>query len=353
MLLLLNLAVMGWIGVEWLQRYQDRFLERAEQALIENNEAEAIRALDAHLRRYPDDSAAAHRVEVLREDYRQRYLEEAEAHLQVGDKVSAIRAYRNHIQAYPDDYDTRLKLAELYEELDINEASEALYRDILSEKEGSGDRLESVARQRLFRHVNEWANGIKIEADRLFEEGEFETAAAEYTRVINLRSRNPALEAGKATRMQAIAAINDVIAKRAFSLWRSGEADALGELDSEYDNGVFPDGPVPGGVMRQRKAMLSNYFWDYADRLFEREDWGRAAEMYRVTLDMRNAGSGNEPDPNTPTLLFNYALSQYRDGNHDEALKALQRIQSEFPYHEKAAVSQLSQELEESMQSGE
>lgn len=346
-LLVLNLGVMAWFGYHWHQRYQDRYLDRAEQALIEGNKAGAIRAFSAHMRDYPDDDSTAVRLEDLQQQYRRRYLDEAEAHLQTDDKVAAIKEYRSHIEDYPDDYEVRLKLARLYEELNINDASESMYRNIIEELSGSGNRVEAIARQRLLRHINKWANEIKIRADRLFEKGQFEAAAEEYTRVINLRSRNPALDAGDAVRSRAVAALNDVIAKRAFSLWRSGNEDALDDLTSDRDSEVFPDTTVPAEVMSQRTIMLSNYFWDYADRLFEREDWHHAAGMYKHAREMRNSAGTEGADPNTPTLLFNYAVSEHRAGNPRNALEAVKRLQRDYAYHEKAAVSRLKQELED------
>lgn len=349
-LLFLNLAVMSWFGVYWYERYRDRYLDAAEQALINDDKAEAIRAFSAHMRHYPDDSSTAKRLKNLQRNYRRRYLDEAEAHLQVGDEVSAIKEYRNHIKDYPDDYEVRLKLAGLYEDLDINDAAESLYRDMIRETQGSGGRIEAVARERLLRHVNEWANDIKIQADRLFEKGDFETAAEEYARVINLRSRNPALSAGKAAKKRAVAALNDVIARRAFSLWRAGREEAVKEeLESPYDGTVFPDGPVPADVMRQREIMLSNFFWDYADRLFEKEDWPRAARMYTVARKMRNAADPAGDDPNTPTLLFNYAVSEYRAGNPRKAFEAVQRLREDYAYHEEAAVKDLMKQIEQSL----
>lgn len=352
LLLVLNLAVMAWFGYRWYTGYQYRFLEQAEQALVEGDRATAIRAFSAHVRNHPEDRGTAERLERLRQEYRRRYLKRAEAHLKVGDKVAAIDDYRQHIEHYPGDYDTQLKLAKLYEQLGINDSAESLYRQLIKELDGSGSRLEAVARQRLLRHINEWANGIKRGADRLFREGDFEAAASEYGRVISLRSRNPALFSGDAQSARALSALNNVIAKRAFSLWRAGGADADDmALTSAHDRDVFRDesrsGRPPADVMRQRRIMLSNFFWDYADQLFDREQWRQAGDMYATAREMRAAANNGSDDPNAPTLLFNYALSEYRAGNTGEARHALDRIQRDYPYHEKAAVKQLQEKLGE------
>jgi len=353
-LLALNLAAMSWFGYHWYGHYRNRYLERAEQALIDGHRAVAIRAFSAHLRRHPEDQASAERLKQLRQEYRRRYLDQADAHLKLGDQVAAIDEYRQHIEHYPDDYDAQLKLAKLYEQLNINDSAESLYRQLIKELDGSGSRVEALARQRLLRHINEWANGIKREADRLFEQGDYEAAAGEYARVISLRSRNPALFHDNAQSLRAMSALNNVIAKRAFSLWRAGGADVDDmALTCPQDQDIFTgkgrNGRPPADVMRQRRIMLSNFFWDYADRLFDREQWRQAGDMYATAREMRAAANDGSEDPNTPTLLFNYALSEYRAGNAGEALNALQRIQRDYAYHEKAAVRQLKQQIEEAL----
>ncbi len=349
----MNLGLMAWLGFYWYGHYRNRYLDQAEQAAIEGDTAVAIRAYRTHLRHRPSDADAAGILQQLEKEYRTRFLEKAEAHLKVGDQVAAIGEYRSHIEHYPGDHEVQLKLAKLYEQLGINDSAESIYRGIIKDLEGSGGRIEAIARERLLRHVNSWANDIKRRADKLFLAGEFEAAAGEYAKVIRLRSRNPALVHEGVGNRRAVAALNNVIAKRAFSLWRSGREDALrSELVSPQDARVFAeknrDGRPPAEVMRQREVMLANLFWDYADRQFEAEHWQSAADLYRRTLQMRLQAQGGE-DPNTPTLLFNYALSEYRAGNPDPALDALERIQRDYAYHEKAAVRQLKQQLEEAV----
>jgi len=182
-------------------------------------------------------------------------------------------------------------------------------------------------------------------------EGKFKAAAEEYARVINLHSRNPVLYSDNIARRRALGVFNNVVAKRTFSLWRAGHKEALKEkLASNYDKKLFPDGPVPEEVMRQRKIMLSNFFWDYADSLFNQESWRRAAEMYAAACEIRKAAAPEGEDPNTPTLLFNYALSEYRAGNHHRALEAVRRLREDYAYHEKAAVDKLLREVNEAIE---
>ena len=145
-------------------------------------------------------------------------------------------------------------------------------------------------------------------------------------------------------------AFNNIVARRAFTLWRMGQvADPTDVLVTDYDAKVFTGNRrgarVPPEVYSQRRNMLSNFFWDYADELFAQEQWGKAADMYARAEQLRTGASNGETDPNTPVLLLNYALSRYRAGDDIAAYRTLTRINREFPYHEKARVEELMKKV--------
>jgi tetratricopeptide (TPR) repeat protein len=349
LLLLLNLCVIAFFGYQWLLHYRNRFLDKADQALIAGDKAAAIQALTRQTQTYPQDQAAAARLKTLQEEYRRRYLDAAEAGLRVGDKVAAIDAYQQQIRHYPQDYQSRLKLAQLYTDLGIYDEAESVYRNMLDAVAGD-DPLHAATNGKLFRLIVGWSNGIKKEADAYFARDDFPDALAGYEKVEALRARNPALDTRGTDRTLAIRAFNNIVARRAFTLWRMGRvADPSRELVTDYDAKIFTGGRrggrIPPTIYSQRRGMLSNFFWDYADELFRQEKWGEAADMYARAEQLRNGAQGGETDPNTPVLLLNYALSRYRAGDNIAAYRTLERINREFPYHEKARVEQLLEEV--------
>lgn len=349
LLLLLNLCVIAFFGYQWLLHYRNRFLDKADQALIAGDRAAAIQALTRQTQTYPRDKAAAVRLKALKLEYSRRFLDAAEAGLRVGDKVAAIDAYQQQIRHYPQDYQARLKLARLYTELGIYDEAESVYRNML-DGIAADDPLHAAANGRLFRLIVGWSNRIKKEADEYFEQGDFPAALAGYEKVEALRARNPALDATGTDRTLAVRAFNNIVARRAFTLWRMGRvANPSGELVTDYDVKVFATGrnggQIPPAVYSQRRSMLSNFFWDFADDLFTQEKWGEAADMYARAEQLRNGMSGGGTDPNTPVLLLNYALSRYRAGENIAAYRTLVRINREFPYHEKARVEELLREV--------
>jgi TolA-binding protein len=349
LLLLLNLGVFSWLAYQWHYHYKNRYLDEAEQALIAGDQETAIRALSSQIKTYPGDKASAARLKKLEASYEHRYLDEARAMLRINDKVGAIAVYQEHIKHYPDDYRGQLELAQVYVDLGSNDAAESLYRGILDNAD-SKSRIYKSAGRRLFRLIIDWSNAIKKGADKSFEKGDFRAALAGYDKVLNLRARNPALAAITADRVLAVRAYNNIIARRAFTLWRLGEVqDPVRELASDYDAQVFAaeghGGKVAPAVYDQRRIMLSNYFWDYADVLFQEKNWKLAADNYNTALKLRNEASHGDTDPNTPTLLLDQALSLYHAGEIVTAYRSLVRINREFPYHEKARVSALLEEV--------
>lgn len=349
LLLLLNLCVFSWLGYQWMYHYENRYLDKAEQALIAGDQEAAIRALTSQTNNYPEDKVAAARLEELKASYEHRYINEARARLRINDKVGAIAAYQEHIKHYPEDYRAQLELAQVYADTGSNDAAESMYRGILDNADAKSPVYKAAGRK-LFRLIVNWSNLIKKDADKSFDKGDFRAAVAGYDKVLNLRARNPALAAGTPDRVLAIRAFNNIIARRAFTLWRLGEVkDPVGELASDYDAQVFAsdghDGKVPPGVYDQRRIILSNFFWDYADALFKEKDWKRAADIYSTALKLRSEASPDAADPNTPTLLLNYALSCYRAGDYVTAYRSLVRISRDFPFHEKARVNELLDEV--------
>lgn len=349
LLLLLNLCVVSWLGYQWHRRYENRYLDQVEKALIEGDQETAIQALTSQINTYPGDTASAARLEELKAGYEHRYIDEARARLRINDKVGAIAAYQEHIKQYPDDYRARLELAQIYVGLGSNDAAESLYRGIL-DNAGAKTPVYRVAGRKLLRLIVTWSNAIKKDADKSFDRGDFNTALAGYDKVLNLRARNPALATKTPDRVLAVRAYNNIIARRAFTLWRLGEVkDPARELASDYDAKVFAaegrGGKVSPSVYDQRRVILSNFFWDYADGLYKGKDWKQAASMYSAALTLRNEVSPEEPDPNTPTLLLDYALSLYRSGDYAKAYRSLARINREFPYHEKVRIKELLEEV--------
>lgn len=349
LLLLLNLGAVSWLGYQHYEEYRHRFLDRAEQALIEGDREAAIRALSGEVQNYPEDREAAGRLKQLREEYRRRYLREAEASLRTGDKVGAVNALQQQIRHYPDDFSSHLELARLYTELDSNGEAETVYRDILA-RTSPDAAVHKRAERLLFKLIVGWSNNLKRQADRDFEQGDYAAALAGYDKVIHLRARNPALATNRPDRTLAVRAYNNVIAKRAFTLWLLDRTESpLRELASDYDEQVFAGQGrgkrAPPGVYDQRRIMLSNFYWDYADRLYRQESWQKAAEMYKQARQLRNAVTDDGQDPNTPALLLNYALSLYRAGDTGTAYDTLVRLHRDFPYHEKARVEELLKEV--------
>ena len=349
LLLLLNLCVISWLGYHWYQHYKNRYLDRAEQAFITGDQETAIRALTSQVTTYPGDTASAARLGELKAAFEHRYIDEARSRLRINDKVGAIAAYQEHIKHYPDDYQARLELAQVYVGLGSNDAAESLYRGILDNAEANSP-VYRVAGRKLFRLIVTWSNAIKKNADKSFGKGDFNSALAGYDKVLNLRARNPALATMTPDRVLAVRAYNNIIARRAFTLWRMGEVkDPSRELASDYDVQAFAaegrGGKVAPAVYDQRRVILSNFFWDYADALFKGKDWKQAAAMYSDALTLRNEVSPEEPDPNTPTLLLDYALSLYHAGDYVTAYRILVRVNREFPYHEKVRVKELLEEV--------
>jgi len=349
LLLLLNLCVISWLGYQWHDHYKNRYLNEAEQALIAGDQGSAIRALTSQIKTYPGDRASAARLEELKASYERRYLVDARARLRINDKVGAIAAYQEHIKQYPDDYRARLELAQVYVDLGSNDAAESLYRGIL-DNAGEKTPVYRVAGRKLLRLIVTWSNAIKKDADKSFEKGDFRAALSGYDKVLNLRARNPALATKTPDRVLAVRAYNNIIARRAFTLWRLGEVkDPARELASDYDTQVFAaegrGGKVAPAVYDQRRIILSNFFWDYADALFKGKNWKLAADNYDTALKLRNRASHGDADPNTPTLLLDYAISMYRAGDLVTAYRSLVRINRDFPYHEKVRVSELLEEV--------
>jgi tetratricopeptide (TPR) repeat protein len=349
LLLLLNLCVISWLGYQWHYHYRNRYLDEAEQALIAGDQGSAIRALTSQIRAYPGDRASAARLEELKASYERRYLDDARARLRINDRVGAIAAYQEHIKHYPDDYRGQLELAQVYVDLGSNDAAESLYRGILDNADAKS-RIHKSAGRKLFRLIVDWSNTIKKDADKSFEKGDFRAALSGYEKVLNLRARNPALATMTPDRVLAVRAYNNIIARRAFTLWRLGELkDPVRELASDYDPRVFAaegrGGKVAPAVYNQRRIILSNFFWDYADALFKGKNWKPAADNYDTALKLRNQASHGDADPNTPTLLLDYAISMYRAGDSVTAYRSLVRIKRDFPYHEKARVEELLGEV--------
>lgn len=346
LLLLLNLGAVSWLGWQWYDHYRHRFLDRADQALISGDRETAIRALSGEVEHYPADADAAARLKQLQQQYRQRFLKQATDSLRTGDKVGAIAAYRKQIRAYPEDYITRMKLARLYAAVGSNEEAESVYRGIMDSLKPD-DNLYKAASRYLFRLIVAWSNRLKREADMRFDQGDYAGALVGYDKVITLRARNPALHAASADQRLALGAYNNVIARRAFTLWRQGTTARPGrELTSDYDKQVFDSsGRVPPQVYIQRETMLSNLFWDYADEMYRQKNWDKAADMYRRTESMRRTINAGESDPDTPSLLQNYALSLYHGGDNATAYKVLQRLQRDYPWHNKGQVSELLEEV--------
>ena len=349
LLLLLNLGLVSWLGHGWYTRYANRYLDQAEQALIAGDQATALRALQAHVRLHPEDQASAGRLRTLQAEHARRYLDQARARLRVNDRVGAIAAYQEQVKQYPEDYRAQLELARLYADLGSNDSAEAVYRGIVAHAPADSG-VRRLADRRLFRLLVEWSNGIKKDADSSFYHGDLQAALAGYDKVLNLRARNPALASKTSDRVLALRAYNSIIARRAYTLWRLGQArEPAAELDSDYDATVFADGGHPGRLApemrRQRQVMLSNFFWDDADARFNAHDWKQAAALYDKALQLRGRASPDTPDPNTPTLLQDYALSLYRAGDAAAAYPLLQRLRREFPYHEQARVKELLDEV--------
>lgn len=349
LLLLLNLGAVAWLGYQWRQQYRHRFLDQAEDALIAGDKETAIRALRGEMQYYPDDEQAAARLKQLQDEYRQRYLKQAEESLRTGDRVGAVNAYQQQIRHFPEDYASRMRLARLYTGTGSYEEAESVYRGVL-DGTAADDAVHDRAGRLLFRLIVNWSNNIKRQADRDFEQGDYAAALAGYDKVIHLRARNPALATDRPDRALAVRAFNNVIAKRAFTLWLLDRTTApVQELVSDYDAEIFAGQGggkrAPPSVYDQREIILSNFYWDYADRLYRQKSWQKAAEMYDTAKNLRDAISPGQPDPNTPALLLNYALSLYRAGDNTAAYKTLVRINRDFPYHEKARVEQLLEEV--------
>ena len=346
LLLLLNLGAVSWLGWQWYDHYRHRFLDRADQAQISGDRETAIRALSDEVEHYPGNAAAAARLQQLQQEYRQRFLKQAADSLRTGDKGGAIAAYQQQIRSYPEDYGTRMKLARLYVEVGSNQEAESVYRGIMDSLDPD-KALYHAASRNLFRLIVAWSNRLKREADMRFDQGDYAGAMDGYDKVINLRARNPALHAASADRRLALGAYNNVIAKRAFTLWRQGTiARPQSELTSDYDKQVFDSGGrVPPQVYIQRETMLSNLFWDYADALYQQENWNKAADMYRRAGNMRRAINAGKPDPDTPSLLQNYALSLYHGGDAAAAYKVLLRLRHDYPYHNKGQIGKLLEQV--------
>src|SRR5690606_1907153 len=167
-LLAANLAVMSWLAWQTWQSHRDRFLEQAETHLAAGRTEAALRALSLHLEHYPGDEEVEKRRAALETRYHQSLLGEARRRLAAEDRAGAVAAFKDYLERVPDDVKVQLELAKLYEGLGAEDEAELAYRRVAEAgPAGAGAASVDEARNRLFRLVNERANGLKRRADTL------------------------------------------------------------------------------------------------------------------------------------------------------------------------------------------
>jgi hypothetical protein len=122
-----------------------------------------------------------------------------------------------------------------------------------------------------------------------------------------------------------VRAFDSVVAKRAFVAWQAGQTEDPGSmLKSRYDKDIAPKTRDPGQFRLQReadrRAMLSDLFWDEGDRLFESEQWEAAISAYVQAGRFRPHQAGGH-GLDMAALQYNLAYSEFRAGRARAALE--------------------------------
>lgn len=354
-LLAANLGVMSWLAWQHWQGHRDRFLEQAESHLVAGRPEAALRALSLHLEHHPGDREAEERRAALEVQYNQFLLADARRRLAADDRAGAVAAFKGYLARVPDDRKVQLELAKLYEKLGAEDEAELAYRRIVQGKARGADAAAvDQARHRLFRLVNERANGLKRRADALASQKKYEEALPLYDQVIALRARNPALDTATPDRTLAVRAFDAVVARRAFVAWQARlTEDPRSELASRHDAELAPGDRNPAAFRLEReevrRSMLSDLFWEQGDRLFESEEWEGAIRAYRQASRFRPGQAAGGHDLDLAALEYNLAYSEFRAGRAQAALERLERLATEIPGYDRVNVNTLRQRIRESL----
>jgi tetratricopeptide (TPR) repeat protein len=347
-LLLLNFAALGWLGLQQYSRHQQRFVTQADTLLVQGDVNGALQALRLHLDRYPEDADAVQRLQRIEHERLQGLLAEAEELLKVDDRAGAVAALKSYLSLAPADSRTRIRLARLYEDLGVRDAAERMYRLILSEPalEDTDPATFDDARRRLHRLVNGWANELKRRADALTGGGDHDAADRLYAEVIELRARNPALDTDTPDRLLALRAFDSTVAARRYAAWLGGRGTAPeDDFSTPFDAALGRRAGNPALFLAERRAerrrMLSDQIWALADRRFGEEDWQSARDAYIAAIESRPLEADPDHDLSLAALRFNLALSEYRLERYAEALARFEYLAAHTPEYERNRVVQL------------
>jgi len=347
--LLLNFAAIGWLAQQQYARHGNRFVTLADNRALEGDLDAAITAFNLHLEHYPGDGSVRERLETARLERDAQLRQRVAARLALADRIGAISALADFIVLHPGDGEARLRMGDLLTESGDLAGSEGVYRRIMADPQ-LGEETREFARRRTYLLVNRRANELKREADRLLATGNLAEPATLYEQVIALRARNPALELGGTDRTLAMAALDAVIASRAFALWLGKTtSDPVTELATPFDTELAiastEHGIFLAERMRTRKTRLSNLIWDWADQRRAGQQWEEAELAYRVAMTIRESMAENSHDLSLAALNYNLAYAEFAQGKYARAHDRLTRLKAATPEYDRNLVMNLMEEI--------